>query len=94
MFPREVVKRVVEIPGGGQAPALPTGYRLDPCGMVHDDQSKTTHLRFRAGSEGYPLESYEARAAWQALVTYGTRVVQIRSKVEGDEVRVKVTVAW
>jgi len=93
-FPREIVKRVVEVPGGGEVPALPVGYRLDPCGMVHDDQSETTHLRFRAGSEGYPLESYEARAAWQALVEYGSRVVQIESKVEGGVVTVTVTVAW
>lgn len=93
-FPREIVKRVVEIPGGGQAPALPVGYMLDPCGMVHDDQSETTRLRFRVGAEDYPMESYEARAAWQALVAYGTRVVQIESDVEGGMVTVVVTVAW
>lgn len=93
-FPREIVKRCVEVPGGGEVPALPVGYRLDPCGMVHNDQSETTHLWFRAGAEGYPVEAYEARASWQALVTYGTRVVQIESEVEGGVVTVGVTVAW
>ena len=93
-FPREIVKRCVQVPGGGEAPALPVGYRLDPCGMVHDDQSKTTRLRFHAVAEGYPLESYEARAAWQALVAYGTRVVQIESKVEDGVVYVGVVVSW
>ena len=93
-IPREIVKRCVEVPGGGEVPALPVGYRLDPCGMVHDDQSETTRLWFRAGAEGYPVESYEARAAWQALVVYGTRVVQIESEVEGGVVTVVVTVAW
>lgn len=93
-IPREVVKRVVEIPGGGQAPALPVGYRLDPCGMVHDDQSETTRLRFRVGAEDYPMESYEARAAWQALEAYGTRVVQLESEIDHTHVVVDVTVAW
>lgn len=93
-FPREVVKRVVEIPGGGEAPALPVGYRLGHCGMAHNDQSKTTRLRFRAKLGDYPVESYEARACWQALVTYGTRVVQLESVVELGVVWVKVTVAW
>ena len=93
-FPREIVKRVVEVPGLGDAPALPVGYTLDPCGMVHDDQSKTTCLRYRAGLEDYPMESYEARAAWQALEVYGTRVVQLESEVDHTHVVVKVTVAW
>ena len=97
-IPREIVKRCVEVPGGGEVPALPVGYRLDPCGMVHNDQSETTRLWFRAeagaGAEVYPMESYEARASWQALVTYGTRVVQIESEVEGGVVTVAVTVAW
>lgn len=93
-IPREIVKRCVLVPGGGEAPALPVGYRLDPCGMVHDDQSETTRLRFRVGAEDYPTESYEARAAWQALAEYGTRVVQIESEVEGGVVTVVVTVAW
>lgn len=93
-FPREVVKRVVEIPGGGQAPALPVGYRLDPCGMVHDDLTETTRLRFRIGAEDYPMESYEARAALQALEEYGTRVVQLESEVDHTCVVVCVTVAW
>lgn len=93
-IPREIVKRCVEVPGGGEAPALPVGYRLDPCGMVHNDQRETTRLWFRAGVEDYPVESYEARASWQALVTYGTRVVQIESEVEGGVVTVVVTVAW
>lgn len=93
-FPREIVKRCVKVPGGGEAPALPVGYRLDPCGMVHDDQSKTTLLRFRAKLEGYPAEAYEARACWQALVTYGERVVQLESEVEGGYLTVDVVVAW
>lgn len=93
-FPREIVKRVVEVPGCGDAPALPVGYKLDPCGMVHDDQSKTTRLRFRAGAENYPMESYEARAAWQALEAYGTRVVQLESEIDHTHVVVYVTVAW
>lgn len=93
-FPREIVKRVVEIPGGGEAPALPVGYVMDPCGMVHDDQSKTTRLRFRAVAENYPMESYEARATWQALEAYGTRVVQLESDIDHTHVVVYVTVAW
>lgn len=93
-FPREVVKRVVEIPGGGQAPALPVGYRLDPCGMVHDGQSETTLLRFRAKLGDYPVETYEARACWQALVIYGERVVSLTSEVEGEYLIVDVVVAW
>ena len=62
--------------------------------MVHDDQNKTTRLGFQAVAEGYPVESFEARAAWQALVTYGSRVVQIESKVEDGVVTVEVGVAW
>ena len=45
-------------------------------------------------AEGYPLESYEARAAWQALGVCGTRVVQIESKIEDGVVYVGVTVSW
>lgn len=93
-FPREIVKRCVMVPGGYEVPALPVGYKLDPCGMVHDDQSKTTRLRFRAGAEDYPMESYEARAAWQALEAYGTRVVQLESDIDHTHVVVYVTVAW
>lgn len=93
-IPREVVKRVVEIPGGGQAPALPVGYRMGSGGMVHNEQSKTTRLRFVAEVDGYPVESYEARAAWQALVTYGSRVVQLRSELGLTQLEVYVTVAW
>lgn len=66
----------------GEATALPAGYRLGPCGMAHDDQSKATRLWFRAGAEDYPTESYEARAAWQALEAYGTRVVQLESEID------------
>lgn len=93
-IPREVVKRVVEIPGGGQAPALPVGYRMDSGGMVHNEQSETTRLRFVAEVDGYPVESYEARAAWQALVMYGSRVVQLRSELGLTQLEVYVTVAW
>lgn len=81
-FPREIVKRCVKVPGGGEAPVLPVGYRLDPCGRVRDDQSKITRLWFRAGAEDYPTESYEARAAWQALEAYGTRVIQLESEID------------
>lgn len=93
-FPREVVKRCVEIPGGGEAPALPVGYRLGSGGMDHDDKSKTTRLRFVAEVEGYPVASYEARAAWQALVVYGSRVVQLRSELDHTRLEVYVTVTW
>lgn len=93
-FPREIVKRVVEIPGGGEAPALPVGYRLGSGGMTHDEQTKTTRLRFVAEVDGYPVESYEARAAWQALVVYGSRVVQLRSELDHTQLEVYVTVAW
>lgn len=93
-IPREIVKRVVEIPGGGQAPALPVGYRLESWGMQHDEQSKTTLLRFRAKLGDYPVESYEARACWQALVVYGERVVSLESEVEGEYLMVDVVVAW
>lgn len=93
-FPVECTKRYVQVPGGGEAPALPAGYRLDPCGMVHDEQSETTRMGFRSGLEGYPLESYEARAIWQALVAYGERVVQLESRVDCGEVHVEVVVGW
>lgn len=62
--------------------------------MVHEDQSKTTLLRFRAKLGDYPVESYEARAISQAVPTYGTRVVQLRSVIEYGVIWVKVTVAW
>lgn len=93
-FPREIVKRVVEVPGWGDAPALPEGQRLEEAGMVHEDQSKTTRLRYRARLADYPVESYEARAVSQAVPTYGTRVVQLESVVEFGVIWVKVTVAW
>lgn len=28
------------------------------------------------------MEAYEARAAWQAVPTYGTRVVQLESEID------------
>lgn len=93
-FPREIVKRVVEIPGWGDVPALPSEQRLEEAGMVHKDLSKTTHLRYRARLAGYPVEAYEARAVQQAVPTYGTRVVQLHSVIELGVVWVKVTVAW
>lgn len=93
-IPREIVKRCVLVPGGHEVPALPVGYRLESCGMQHDDRSKTTLLRFRARLEGYPVESYEARACWQALVAYGSRVVQLRSELDHTKLEVCVTVAW
>lgn len=93
-IPREIVKRCVLVPGGGEAPALPSGYRLESRGMQHDEQSKTTRLRFMAELGDYPVESYEARAAWQALVTYGERVVQLESEIDHTHVVVYVTVAW
>lgn len=93
-FPREIVKRCVKIPGGGEAPALPVRYRLDHCGMTHNDQSRTTRVWWRAELGDYPVESYEARAAWQALATYGARVVQLESEIDHTHVVVCVTVAW
>ena len=93
-IPREIVKRCVLAPGGSEVPALPVGYRLESCGMQHDDQSKTTLLRFRAKLEWYPVEAYEARACWQALVIYGERVVSLESEVEGGYLMVDVVVAW
>lgn len=93
-IPREIVKRVVEIPGGGEAPALPVGYRLDSGGMTHDEQTKTTRLRFVAEVDGYPVEAYEARAISQAVPTYGTRVVQLRSELDHTQLEAYVTVAW
>ena len=93
-IPREIVKRVVEVPGGGDVPALPVGYRLESWGMQHDYRSKTTLLRFRAKLGDYPVEAYEARATWQALVTYGRRVVSLTPEVEGEYLMVDVVVAW
>lgn len=93
-IPREIVKRCVAVPDGREVPALPVGYRLESWGMQHDDRSKTTLLRFRANLEGYPVEAYEARACWQALVTYGERVVSLESEVEGGYLVVDVVVAW
>lgn len=75
-------------------PALPVGYRLESQGMKHDDRSKTTRLRFRAELGDYPVESYEAKACWQALVIYGERVVSLMSEVEGGYLVVDVVVAW
>ena len=93
-FPREIVKRVVEVPGWGDVPALPSEQRLEEAGMVHDDQSRTTRLRYRAQLEGYPVETYEARAVQQAVPTYGTRVVQLESVIELGVIWVEATVAW
>lgn len=93
-IPREIVKRCVRVPGGREVPALPVGYRLESWGMQHDDRSKTTHMRFRAKLGDYPAESYEARACWQALVTYGERVVSLMSEVEDEYLMVDVVVAW
>lgn len=75
-------------------PALPVGYRLESWGMRHDDKSKTTLLRFRAKLGGYPVESYEAKAVWQALVAYGERVVSLESEVKGEYLMVDVVAAW
>lgn len=93
-FPREIIKRVVEIPGWGDVPALPAGQRLEEAGMVHEDQTRTTRLRYRAQLASYPVEAYEARAAQQAVATYGTRVVQLESVIELGVIWVKVAVAW
>lgn len=93
-IPREIVKRCVLVPDGCEVPALPVGYRLENLGMQHDDQSKTTLLRFRTKLGDYPVESYEARACWQALVVYGERVVQLESEVEGGYLMVDVVVTW
>lgn len=93
-FPREIIKRVVEVPGWGDVPALPCAQRLEEAGMVHEDQNKTTRLRYRAQLADYPVESYEARAISQAVPTYGKRVVQLESVVEYGVIWVKVTVAW
>lgn len=93
-IPREIVKRCVLVPGGHEVPALPVGYRLESWGMQHDEQSKTTHMRWRAELDDYPVESYEARACWQALVVYGSRVVSLESEVEGGYLVVDVVVAW
>ena len=93
-FPREIVKRVVEIPGRGAVPALPSEQKLEEAGMVHEDLSKTTRLRYRAQLADYPVEAYEARAISQAVPTYGTHVVQLESVIEYGVIWVKVTVAW
>lgn len=93
-FPREIIKRVVEVPGWGDVPALPSEQRLEEAGMVHEDRSKTTHLRYRAQLADYPAKSYEARAISQAVPTYGKRVVQLESVIEYGVIWVKVTVAW
>ena len=93
-FPREIIKRVVEVPGWGDVPALPCAQRLEEAGMVHEDQNKTTRLRYRAQLAGYPVEAYEARAISQAVPTYGTRVVQMESVLESGVIWVKVVVAW
>lgn len=93
-IPREIVKRCVLVPGGHEVPALPVGYRLESCGMQHDDRSKTTRMWWRADLGDYPVESYEARAAWQALTVYGERVVSLESEVEGECLMVDVVVAW
>ena len=82
------------VPDGREVPALPVGYRLGSGGMAHDAQSETTLLRFFAEVGDYPVESYEARAAWQALVVYGSRVVQLRSELDHTQLEVYVTVAW
>lgn len=75
-------------------PALPSEQRLEEAGMVHDKQSETTRLRYRARLADYPVESYEARAVQQAVPAYGTRVVQLESVVELGVIWVKVNVAW
>lgn len=93
-IPREIVKRCVLVPGGREIPALPVGYRLENWGMQHNDQSKTTLLRFRAKLGDYPVESYEAKACWQALAAYGECVVSLTSEVEGEYLMVNVVVAW
>ena len=93
-FPRAIVKRVVEVPGWGDIPALPSEQKLEEAGMVHEDQSKTTLLRYRARLGGYPVEAYEARAVQQAVPTYGARVVQLESVIELGVIWVKVIVAW
>lgn len=82
------------VPDGREVPALPVGYRLESWGMQHNERSKTTLLRFRAEVGEYPVESYEAKAAWQALVPYGERVVQLESEVDGGYLMVDVVVAW
>lgn len=79
--------------GWGDVPALPEGQRLYEVGMVHEDQTRTTRLRYRARLSGYPVEAYEARAVQQAVPTYGTRVVQLHSVIELGVIWVKVTVA-
>lgn len=93
-IPQEIVKRCVLVPDGCEVPALPSEQRLEETGMVHEDQSKTTHLRYRARLTNYPVEAYEARAVKQAVPMYGTRVVQLESVIEIGVIWVEVTVAW
>lgn len=93
-IPREIIKRCVRVPSGREVPALPVGYRLESWGMAHDEQNRTTHMRWRAELGDYPVESYEARAGWQSLVAYGERVVSLESEVEGGYLMVDVVVAW
>ena len=76
-IPREIVKRIVEVPGLGDVPALPSEQRLEEAGMVHEDQTRTTHLRYRARLAGYPVEAYEARAIQRGVPTYGTSAVSV-----------------
>lgn len=92
-IPREIVKRCVLVPGGREVPALPVGYRLESWGRQHDALNKTTLLRFMTKLGDYPVEAYEAKAAWQALVAYGERVVSLTSEVEGEYLMVDVVVA-
>lgn len=91
-IPVEFVKRFVKVPGGGEAPALPAGYRLKACGMVH--KGETTHLRYVACMEDYPVEAYVARAVSQAQTVYCLRVAQVESRVDGETVYVEVTGSW
>lgn len=93
-FPREIIKRVVEVPGWGDIPALPSEQKLEEAGVVHEDQTRTTRLRYRARLARYQMEAYEARAVQQAVPKYGTRVVQLESVIELGVIWVKVTVAW
>lgn len=62
--------------------------------MLHDDKNKTTRMWWGAELGDYPVESYEARACWQALSAYGERVVSLESEVEGGYLMVDVVVAW
>lgn len=93
-FPRERVKRVVEIPGGGRAPALPEGFRMEDTGMWHNKHRETTHVGYLAQLEDYPVESYEARAIAQAEEEYGMPVDRVESSVEGGVIEVEVASRW